>query len=975
MTIVSTKKQIPKKTSAETVHRPLNSTKNYQSDIKENYETVSSPNYKKNGLKFDRVYTKKGTHPFETIEWEKRDAIIKNMKGEAVYEQKNIEVPKSWSLNATNIATSKYFYGKGEKRENSIKQLIDRVTRTIADWGKEDGYFASKEDAESFYSELTHLCVNQYGAFNSPVWFNCGVHRYDTGSGTGRYYWNTEKQEVLEADDNYTHPQCSACFINSVKDTMSSILGLTKTEGMLFKFGSGAGVNLSPIRSSMEALSGGGEASGPVSFMKGFDAFAGVIKSGGKTRRAAKMICMDISHPDIMEFIECKEKEEKKIHALVEAGYDGSFDGEASRSVFFQNANHSIRVTDEFMELCEDNQNWDTKAVSDGRTIESKPALGYLKKISEATWRCGDPGLQYDTTINNWHTCSATDRIYASNPCSEYMFLNDSACNLASLNLIKFRKDNGTFATEEFKHAIRLFTTAQEIIVDRASYPVKNIAQNSHNYRPLGLGYANIGSLLMSFGLPYDSEAGRAWAAGITAILTGESYHQSAIMAQVLGPFPHYEKNKKSVMRIMRKHKRALNNIKKEYIQKDVMTTAQECWNNVVELGDKHGLRNAQASVLAPTGTIGLMMDCATTGIEPELALVKYKSLMGGGNMKFINTTVSQALSKLNYSNDQIKEISKHIENKDTIENAPHLKEEDLLVFDCAFKPLNGKRFIHYMGHIKMMATVQSFISGAISKTVNMPEESTVKDVIDAYTQGWKLGIKALAIYRDGSKGAQPLSTKKAEEKSESKKEVVIGPYRKKLEDERESITHKFTIGGHKGYITVGMYENGQPGEIFITMAKEGSTISGLMDAFATSTSLNLQYGVPLKILINKFSHVRFEPSGFTNNKEIPMVKSIMDYIFRWLALKFLAKEEASEFHTATRIKDKINEIDKKEETAPSSEPQQSQKKEGEKQEYAEPITFKNHEDAIACHVCGSTMVRNGSCYKCDNCGATSGCS
>ncbi len=963
MTTVSTQKQVSEKTSAKTIRKPSNLIKNYQSDLKENY--------KKNGLKFDRIYTKKGIHPFDAIEWEKRDAVIKNMKGETVYEQKNVEVPKSWSINATKITVSKYFYGKGNTRENSVKQLVDRVTRTMADWGKEDGYFASEKDAETFYNELTYLCLNQYGAFNSPVWFNCGVHRYDTGSGTGRYYWNTEKQEVLEAGDNYTHPQCSACFINSVKDTMSSILGLTKTEGMLFKFGSGAGVNLSPIRSSMEALSGGGEASGPVSFMKGFDAFAGVIKSGGKTRRAAKMICMDISHPDIMEFIECKEKEEKKIHALIAAGYDGSFDGEAYKSVFFQNANHSIRVTDKFMELCENNQNWNTKAISDGRTIESKPAFDYLKKISEATWRCGDPGLQYDTTINDWHTCSATDRIYASNPCSEYMFLNDSACNLASLNLMKFRKDNGTFDTEKFRHAVRLFTTAQEIIVDRASYPVKNIAQNSHDYRPLGLGYANIGSLLMSFGLPYDSEAGRAWAAGITAILTGESYHQSAIMARALGSFPYYKKNEKSITRVMKKHQKALNNIKKEYVQKDIITTAQKCWDDVIELNEKYGLRNAQASVLAPTGTIGLMMDCATTGIEPELALVKYKSLIGGGNMKFVNTTVVQALTRLNYTGSQIKEISKHIESKDTIEGAPHLKKEDLFVFDCAFKPLNGKRFIHYMGHIQMMAAVQPFISGAISKTVNMPEESTVDDIIDAYTQGWKLSIKALAIYRDGSKGAQPLSTKKTETKSESEKKAVIGPYRKKLEDERRSITHKFSVGGHKGYITVGMYENGQPGEIFITMAKEGSTISGLMDAFATSTSLNLQYGVPLKILINKFSHVRFEPSGFTNNKEIPMVKSVMDYIFRWLALKFLPREEASEFHTAIRIKDKINEIDKNSSSDVSSETLVKE----EKQEYAEPITFKNHEDAIACHICGSTMIRNGSCYKCDNCGATSGCS
>lgn len=946
------------KSQVKNIHRPV-ATKKVQG------------NFKKEGLTFNSVFTKKGVHPFDTVEWETRDAVIKNMKGEAVYEQKGIEVPKSWSLNASNIAASKYFYGKGKTRENSVKQLVDRVTRTIADWGKEDGYFASEEDAEIFYNELTYLCVHQCGAFNSPVWFNCGVHRYDTGSGTGRYYWNATLQKVLEATDDYSHPQCSACFINSVKDTMSSILELAKTEGMLFKFGSGAGVNLSSIRSSRETLSGGGEASGPVSFMKGFDAFAGVIKSGGKTRRAAKMICMDISHPDIMEFIECKQKEEKKAIALIEAGYDSGMDGEAYSSVFFQNANHSIRVTDDFMEQCERKGDWDTKAVATGETVDTRAATEYLQKISEATWRCGDPGLQYDTTINDWHTCAATDRIYASNPCSEYMFLNDSACNLASLNLMKFRRDNGFFDTEKFKHAVKLFTVAQEIIVDHASYPVEKIAENSHNYRPLGIGYANIGSLLMSFGLPYDSEAGRAWAAAITAILTGESYKQSTIISKNLGPFPQFEKNKKSMMRVMKKHQKALDNIRDQYIQDEVMAAAQKCWSDAISLGEKHGFRNAQASVLAPTGTIGLMMDCATTGIEPELALVKYKTLVGGGMMKFINTTVVEALTSLKYDKKQIKEITDYIDQHDTIEGAPHIKNEHLPVFDCAFKPLNGKRFIHYMGHIKMMSAVQPFISGAISKTVNMPEESKVEDIVDAYIQGWKLGLKALAIYRDGSKSVQALSTKKAKETASKKEEapVIIGPYRKKLLDERASITHKFSVGGHEGYITVGMYENGQPGEIFITMSKEGSTISGLMDAFATSTSLNLQYGVPLKILINKFSHVRFEPSGFTNNKDIPMVKSIMDYIFRWMALKFLNKEEASEFHTATRIKDKINEIDTKETTENKKE---SASGPG---QYAEPITFKNHEDAIACHICGSTMIRNGSCYKCNNCGATSGCS
>lgn len=930
--------------------------------------------YKRAGLKFERAYTKKGVHPFNMVEWEKRDAVIQNMKGESVFEQKNVEVPKSWSVNAVNIAASKYFYGKmGAGREHSVKQLIDRVSRTITDWGKEDGYFASESDAEIFYDELTHLCVNQFGAFNSPVWFNCGVHRYDKGSGVGRHYWNKEHEEIQIADDDYTHPQCSACFINSVEDTMSSILDLTKTEGMLFKFGSGAGVNLSPIRSSKEALNGGGIASGPVSFMKGFDAFAGVIKSGGKTRRAAKMICMDISHPDIMEFIECKEKEERKAHSLIEAGYDSSIDGEAYASVFFQNANNSIRVTDEFMELCEEEGEWDTKAIKDGRTVETRPAVDYLKKISEATWRCGDPGVQYDSTINDWHTCSATDRIYASNPCSEYMFLNDSACNLASLNLMKFRKKDGTFDTEKYKHAIRVFITAQEIIVDRASYPGAKIARNSHDYRPLGLGYANIGALLMSLGFPYDSNGGRAWAAALTAILTGEAYRQSALMAKNLEPFAEYEKNAKTTMRVMRKHKRAVNSIEAKHVQKDIIQAAHNCWSDVIEFGEKYGLRNAQATVVAPTGTIGLMMDCDTTGIEPGIALVSYKNLVGGGNMKFTNKTVFQGLETLGYTQEEIDNIATYIDEKDTIEGAPHVKEKHLPIFDCAFKALNGKRFIHHMGHIKLMAATQPFISGAISKTVNMPEESTVEDVMDAYVQGWKLGVKALAIYRDGSKKVQAISTKKDDKAStpEIKEVVTPGPYRKKLEDERASITHKFSVGGHEGYINVGMYVDGQPGEIFITMSKEGSTISGLMDAFATSISLNLQYGVPLKVLINKFSHVRFEPSGFTNNKEIPIVKSITDYIFRWLAIKFLPKEEASEFHTMSLIKDKTAEI----KTNDATEVSPKTSTETATQEYATPITFKNLEDAIICDCCGSTMFRSGSCYKCDNCGATSGCS
>ncbi len=972
-----------------------------------------SSSKQKQGLMFEYFFSSPDKHPFDEVKWDKRSASITNVNGETIFHQDNIEVPDFWSQNATNIVASKYFYGDLEKgtRESSVKQLIDRVTRTITDWGKMDGYFKSDEAAETFYNELTWLILNQYGTFNSPVWFNCGVHRYDKGSGANRYYWDKQEKKVKVADDDYTHPQCSACFILSIEDTMDSILNLAKAEGMIFKFGSGSGVNLSPLRSSYESLSGGGKASGPVSFMKGFDAFAGVIKSGGKTRRAAKMVILDVDHPDIMEFIESKVKEEKKAWALIDAGYDGAIDGEAYTSVFFQNANHSVRVTDEFMQAVLKDKEWQTRSVTTGEVVGTYKARDILYKIAEGTYICGDPGLQYDTTINKWHTCANTDKIHASNPCSEYMFLNDTACNLASLNLLKFRKDDGSFDVKAFQQAVRVFITAMEIIVDNASYPTDKIAYRSHLYRTLGLGYANLGALLMSRGLPYDSDEGRALAAAITAVMTGTAYQQSGEIAKVKGPFPDFEPNKESVVKVMEKHLAAVDDINEDLVEPELIEAARRSWQETVLHARTVGLRNAQASVLAPTGTIAFMMDCDTTGVEPDIALVKYKKLVGGGYMKIVNSTVRQALESLGYSADEIKRITEYIDEHDTIEGSPDLKDEHLPVFDCAFKPAKGKRFIHHMGHIRMMSAVQPFISGAISKTVNMPKDSTIEDIMDAYIQGWKLGLKALAIYRDGSKRTQPLNTSKdskSEEKDQSGQSnanqqvvttpasVSTKPRRMRLPDERKSITHKFVIAGHSGYITVGLYPDGRPGEIFVTIAKDGSVISGLMDAFATSVSLALQYGVPLKVLVNQFVHRRFEPSGYTNNPQIKIAKSFVDYIFRWLALKFLTPAEAE----AVGVKMNVEQIEQVEEDqslsngflAVKDEPENPLEKEKKDQpetemkqselfsassaeDEEEKFTFDNQSDAPPCPTCGEIMVRNASCYKCLNCGATSGCS
>src|SRR5687767_3158011 len=827
----------------------------------------------KPGLKIARYFSRAGVSPYDEIEWELRNASIINEKGKVVFEQNNVEIPKSWSLMATQVVVSKYFRGPlgTPQRENSVRQMIGRVVDTITGWGKKDRYFATADDAQAFSDELTHILLHQKACFNSPVWFNCGIE---------------EK------------PQCSACFILSVEDTMDSILDWYRKEGVIFKGGSGSGVNLSKIRSSKEQLAGGGTASGPVSFMKAADASAGVIKSGGKTRRAAKMVVLDIDHPDIEDFIKCKVEEEKKAWALIEAGYDSSLDGPAYGSVFFQNANNSVRVTDDFMRAVQEDRDWQTKYVRSGEPCETFKARDLLRMIGESTYFCGDPGMQYDTTINDWHTCSNTARINASNPCSEYMHLDNSACNLASLNLLKYLREDGVFDTEAFRRAVDIVILAQDILIDNSSYPTAEIAANAHAFRELGMGYANLGALLMSLGLPYDSDAGRAYAAAVTALMSGQGYLQSSRNGAATGAFAGYEVNRQPMLRVLNKHRAQAYKISPSHVPLDLLTAARESWDLTCAEAEKNGVKNSQISVLAPTGTIAFMMDCDTTGVEPDIALIKYKKLVGGGMIKIVNQTVPHALKRLGYDKEEVRAIVEFIDENDTIEGAPYLKDDDLPVFDCAFKPANGIRTINYMGHIRMMGAVQPFISGAISKTINMPNEATVEDIIQAYMESWKLGLKAVAIYRDGSKRTQPLNTSKDKDdtKSGTAESKETRPLRRKLPDERRSITHKFDIAGHEGYIIAGMYEDGQPGEIFITMSKEGSTISGLMDSFATAISIALQYGVPLRGLVDKFSHMRFEPSGFTKNPDIPMAKSIMDYIFRWLATKFLdgdAQQEA----------------------------------------------------------------------------------
>jgi ribonucleoside-diphosphate reductase alpha chain len=980
--------------------------------------SVSSPSVAKRGITVRRFFTKPGVHPFDEIEWELRTASIQNEKGQTIFEQRNVEVPQDWSMTATNIVASKYFHGKltSAERESSVRQLVSRVADTIAHWGIDGGYFRTEEDARNFHDELTHILIRQKAAFNSPVWFNCGLwHKYHRSSQGGGWYWDAATGSVKKETEAYRHPQCSACFINSVQDNLESILSLAKTEGMLFKWGSGTGTNLSPLRSSLESLSGGGVASGPLSFMKGYDAFAGVIKSGGKTRRAAKMVILNIDHPDVVDFIECKAKEERKAWALVDAGYDASLDGDAYSSIFFQNANNSVRVTDEFMQAVVEDRDWTTKKITTGEPLKTYRARDLMRKIAAAAWQCGDPGMQFDTTINRWHPCKATAPINASNPCSEYMFLDDSACNLASLNLMKFLAPDGKFDVEAFRHAVDVISAAQEILVDNASYPTEKIAQNSHDFRPLGLGYANLGALLMACGLPYDSDAGRDFASAITAVMHGQAYLTSSRIAGELGPFAGYALNRDSFLGVISMHRNALQNINPRNVPELLWQGAKKVWDDCLASGMKYGYRNGQVTVLAPTGTIGFMMDCDTTGIEPDLALVKYKKLVGGGLIKIVNNVVPMTLLKLGYTEQQASEIVNFIDQHGTIEGAPHLKEEHLPVFDCSLKPANGKRSIHYMGHVRMMAAVQPFLSGAISKTVNLPEEATENDIVNAYLEAWRLGIKAIAIYRDGSKRTQPLNTKKAEFASQKSEERVSGsetkglggksevqgpesegdqvvlnpesrtpspaaetarPFRRKLADERRAITHKFSVGGHEGYLTVGLYDDGLPGEIFITMAKEGSTVSGLMDSFATAVSLALQYGVPLKVLCDKFSHTRFEPSGWSSNPEIGYAKSLMDYIFRWLALKFLPRDaqpkesvsiappNGAEVADAAQLAAKFSTAASERTPQPAARAVQPH-----------PAGVVHEDDAPSCSDCGAIMVRNGSCYRCMNCGSTSGCS
>ena len=855
---------------------------------------------------------------YDTVEWETRTAVIKGDNGEALFEQNDCRIPKLWSQLATNVVVSKYFYGEPgtAEREKSVSQLIERVTRTLADWGIADGYFASKEDGERFYRDLTWLCLHQHVAFNSPVWFNVGLfHQYGISGAACNWRWSDQAREAVMPENPYEYPQGSACFIQSVDDNMEAIMELARSEALLFKFGSGTGTDLSTLRSCREKLSGGGKPSGPLSFMRVYDQIAAVVKSGGKTRRAAKMQSLKIWHPDVMEFIDCKFREEEKARILVREGL--SYD-DAYSSILFQNANLSVRVTDEFMKAVEKGEPWATHWVTDpSREGPVYDAREMFQKIAQTAWNCGDPGLQYDTTINNWHTCPESGRINASNPCSEYMFLDNSACNLASVNLMQFRREGGVFDSDSFIAACRLVFIAQDILVDHASYPIKRIAENSHYYRPIGLGYTNLGSLLMSLGLPYDSDESRGLASAVTALLHGAACRTSAELAASAGTFEYWTENKTSMLKVMDKHWEAVNHIQNapRYLKR----AAQELWDDVIELGRKNGFRNAQSTVLAPTGTISFMMDCDTTGIEPDIALVKFKQLAGGGTLKMVNRTVPLALETLGYSTDDIEAIVNFIEENRYIEGAPGFLTEHLPVFDCAFPaPGGNNRCITWQAHVKMMAAAQPFISGAISKTVNMPNSATVEDVAAAYTLGWKLGLKALAVYRDGSKTAQPLSTgetkKKPASASESaesdsvsdssagmadetdssesrrarRRKQAGSPRRERLPDTRQSVTHKFNVAGHEGYITVGLYPDNRVGELFITMAKEGSTIGGLMDCFSTALSMSLQYGVPLKVYVDKFSHTRFEPMGYTKNPDIPIAKSLVDYIFRWLGTTFL---------------------------------------------------------------------------------------
>src|SRR6516162_6425205 len=1023
---------------------------------------------KNGGLKFQHYFSREGVSPFDDLEWERRTAEITDDSGKTIFRQENVEVPKSWSALATKIAVSKYFYGdiangtdpKRGGRESSIRQLVHRVVRTITDWGIKDGYFADSQSGEAFYSDLSWLCLNQHGAFNSPVWFNVGLYQQygiGKGCGQGNYFYDREIDEARRAPTQYEYPQGSACFIQSVDDTMEDIMRLATSEAMLFKYGSGTGSDLSTLRSTREKLSGGGRPSGPLSFLKVYDQVANVVKSGGKTRRAAKMNTLKDWHPDIEEFIEAKTKEEKKAWALIEQGYDGSYNGDAYGSIMYQNENLSIRVSDEFMQAAIDGKEWWTRRVLDGKPCEKKDARGLLRKIAEGTWICGDPGMQFDTTIHKWHTCKGTDRQNSTNPCSEYLFLDNTACNLASLNLMKFKTADGDFDVERFKAAARIFITAQEIVVDNASYPIKEIAENSHIFRTLGLGYANLGSLVMSYGYGYDSVEGRALCGAVTAIMTGEAYEQSARMAHALGPFPGYKdarcsgvpkpvakNNVASMLEVIDLHRCAVNDIADveefAYLKKEAAKT----WKRAADLGKRCGYRNAQVTVLAPTGTISFLMDCDTTGIEPDIALVKYKLLAGGGMLKIVNQTVKPALEKLDYNSEEIDRIIAHIDAFDTIEDmidsdgttiASGLKPDHLTIFDCAFKPFKGERSLNYMAHLRMMAAAQPFLSGAISKTVNLPESATVDDIMSSYIEGWRLGLKSIAIYREGSKRSAPLNTRKTRDMGGATEDVDVAldvsvgredfqkrilaleaelsalrakidkPIRHRMPDTRMSLTHRFEIAGHEGYITVGLYEDGQPGELFITMSKEGSTIGGLMDTVGTLTSIALQYGVPLESLVKKFAYQRFEPSGFTKNPDIRHATSITDYVFRWLACQFIKgyKEATSPNRAQPDLPLKeIPDIEKKALNRPVTDLART----GDK-EVIDVITGhpSNHGNGgattgngngngagnssdrvtvalgsifmgITCSVCGSDkVIRAGACGVCTECGTSQGCS
>ncbi len=985
-------------------------------------------------MKFDAAFCPRDVDsPFDTVEWVTRTSAIKGENGEVLFEQDNCEVPSFWSQLATNVICSKYFYGEvgTEQREFSVRQLVHRVARTIADWGLEDGYFASNEDGERFYRDLSWLCLHQHGAFNSPVWFNVGLyHQYGVTGAKCNWRWDPVTQDVTQPENPYEYPQGSACFIQHVEDNMEDIMELARSEAMLFKFGSGTGTDLSTLRSQREKLSGGGHPSGPLSFMRVYDQIAAVVKSGGKTRRAAKMQSIKVWHPDVMEFIECKWKEEQKAHVLIQkGGYESNFNGEAYSSIMFQNANLSVRLTDDFMEAHAKNEDWTTHWVTDENVPgPTYPAREVMNRMADCAWHCGDPGVQYDTTINNWHTCPNSGRINASNPCSEYMFLDDTACNLASINLMKFRREDGSFDHERYGAACRVYFTAQEILVDHASYPTEDIARNSHKFRPLGLGYSNLGSLLMSNGLAYDSDAGRGVCGAITAIMHGNANLTSAELAEAVGTFDEYEINHQPFMNVMQMHRDAVDEISDE-CPADLAQAAADVWDKVLSAGAVHGFRNAQATVLAPTGTISFMMDCDTTGIEPDIALVKYKQLAGGGMLKIVNQTVPLALETLGYSTEDIEAILEYIDEHDTIEGAEQLKPEHLPIFDCAFQARNGSRSIAWKAHVTMMAAAQPFLSGAISKTVNMPRETTPEEIAQAYVDGWKLGLKALAIYRDGSKDSQPLNTATEADQAKDKAAAMAGkPRRERLPDTRQSVTHKFSVSGHEGYITVGLFEDGRPGEMFITMAKEGSTIGGLMDAFGTAVSMSLQYGVPLEDYVRKFSHMRFEPQGFTKNPDIRIAKSLIDYIFRWLGITFLpGYKEATVGSADSGGGDSgSSEGDSETVTTPAT------KKVGglaAGQDQAKTATNGHHTnghsnghsngatnghanghangdatgldklleragaklelssdgrseqfagfqtDAPSCDNCGSITVRNGNCYLCHNCGNSMGCS